>query len=1498
MRRKSSKKIRKLTTFASLLLAHGTLLANPTDPQVVYGDAQFTSIENTLNIMTSDKAVIDWNSFSIGSGEITQFIQPAIDSAVLNRVTGGDLSQIMGTLQANGRVYLVNPNGVVIGKDGFIKAADFVSSTLDMSIEEFINNAMMTFAGSSNGSIINLGKIETLAGTVTLLSETIVNDGDIDAVDVNLLTGHQFYLKPEGTRWITIKPSMVDPEGKISMTGKINLIKDQINEEGSAYSLAIPKSTSDATMCVMRNGKVHLVANQVNLDSDSVIDAGNNGTILLDIGDQLSQLNGSLKASSGHVEIKDQGTLFANGTIDVSGPNGGTVEISSDKGLHGGEILAIGTDGSGGNILINTNKNWIETESSHLVASGIIGGTIKIHNEDGRLFSSGHYESKGINNGGTIAFTSDDIAINAATVDVSGQSGGEISLIANHVQINHATTFKADGSSESHGGKVIVNSEDYTYCAATVTATGRHGGFVEVSGKNKFYYGAQVDVTGLDKSGTLLLDPRNIIIDDTTGTFPHFTLVDPNPSPGFGTIVLPLISGNVVVTKPANAGVVYLYNGMTGALNSTISGAVSTDNVSSGGVIQLTGGDFVISSPNFTVTGVPNAGAVYRGSATSTTNVTLAPNICITGSLNGDLIGNVYALTNGNYVVASPTWDNNKGIVGTRGGVNGNSGTMNSTNSLIGVTGGSPGDRLGQLIVPLENGDYVIGAPNYTINGIAQSGIAFCSTNNGTITPSGGSPSTANCLYGTTANDGVGAVITALDGNAFVVGSPTWHNGATAVGAATRMPLSGPTYVGAVATTNSLYGSTANDAVGTVIVALTNDNYVVGSPTWTNGGAQVGAATWCASTGAVGLVSTTNSTYGSTNLDDVGRIIVPLVNNNYVLVSPLWDNGATANVGAVTLRNGNGSPGAAITTTNSLYGPAANNGTGLNVTALPNITQNFGSFVAAFPSATTTGTPTATAGAVVYSRGTPQDVVTGIVDDSKSLHGTTVGDQVGTSVVALTNGNFLVCSPLWNNTTADVGAITLCPQAAFSNATVTGSNSLHGVTANDGVGLDALAISGGKFVAHFPNFDTSAGTNIGAVVYNDGLNTLTGSVPDIGNSYFGPNASSGLSQNKATNFVEDTVNGITYAVFTSGNGTVNAGLNDPANVDYGQFPSQDLTVSSLAIKNLLNVGTPVIMQANNDITINSPIVANNPSGNGGNLTLSAGRSVTINQNITTDNGNLIITANDTAASGVSNNDRLTGTASFTVANGVIITSGTGSLTLTLNNGAGNTQTTSSDITLGTNSTLTSTTGNITVQAYDHNIVLNSGAAVYASTSGNVLLIAGEDIVATTNADIHSTNGSLTLVVDNLSPTAPTIGTGFFNLANAVTLTAGTTVKLYSALRDLNTVPSTINGTAYVPGEEFANSSQEQWGVYYPGGSGGTPFTIYYKNGGTALSSVSSQTYLDFLTAISEALYKWQFPIYWWGYSDCNNATIPVDCTGSSIKKAVILRAIGDQTVIY
>ena len=179
----------------ALAACFGAVQAEPTLPQVASGQATFAQQGNVFSITTSPSAIINWQSFSVKQGEITRFVQQSADSSVLNRIVGHDPSQILGALQSNGHVFLINPNGIVFGKDARVDVNGLTASTLGLSNADYLAG-VKHFTGSG-AAVVNQGSIITPSGgKVYLIASSVENSGIISAPngDVVLAAGHTVRL--------------------------------------------------------------------------------------------------------------------------------------------------------------------------------------------------------------------------------------------------------------------------------------------------------------------------------------------------------------------------------------------------------------------------------------------------------------------------------------------------------------------------------------------------------------------------------------------------------------------------------------------------------------------------------------------------------------------------------------------------------------------------------------------------------------------------------------------------------------------------------------------------------------------------------------------------------------------------------------------------------------------------------------------------------------------------------------------------------------------------------------------------------------------------------------------------------------------------------------------------------------------------------------------------------------------------------------------------------
>lgn len=173
------------------------------------GNAIFTDRGNGLVEIKADHgAILNWERFSIDKGEITRFIQTNSKSSVLNRVISNNPSALLGTLEANGKVFLINQNGILVGEGARINVGSFIASTFDILNEDFLRDGEINFAGTSKSSIVNLGTIQAIDGDVVLIAYNIDNQGKIETPKgvTALGVGEDVLLKPTAKERILIRP--------------------------------------------------------------------------------------------------------------------------------------------------------------------------------------------------------------------------------------------------------------------------------------------------------------------------------------------------------------------------------------------------------------------------------------------------------------------------------------------------------------------------------------------------------------------------------------------------------------------------------------------------------------------------------------------------------------------------------------------------------------------------------------------------------------------------------------------------------------------------------------------------------------------------------------------------------------------------------------------------------------------------------------------------------------------------------------------------------------------------------------------------------------------------------------------------------------------------------------------------------------------------------------------------------------------------------------------
>ncbi len=334
-----------LLSYVLFSVAH--LGAQPVDPHVLQGDAKFHSPDpQTLEIQTGHHTKIQWNEFSIARGETTRFIQPSSSAVVINQVMGLNRSDLLGTLTANGHIYIINPQGIFIGPDAFIQTAGFIATTFDqLTLNE--EGQPLHFKGDSLKGITHLGEIQTAGGCVMLVAAQIDLKGKIEGGDIIATAAPEVWIKPT-EKGIYLIPQVSLSEIENSLDPMEFVIKQEgliratgcVENEGRIYLVASQSATVEGQL---KGHLIDLLGSQVILEEKGEIDVSNNGT-----GGSV-RIGGDYQGSNS--EVPNASTTFMKGTIlanSLESGNGGRVILWGNNVCDfQGKIQAVGGAHSG-----------------------------------------------------------------------------------------------------------------------------------------------------------------------------------------------------------------------------------------------------------------------------------------------------------------------------------------------------------------------------------------------------------------------------------------------------------------------------------------------------------------------------------------------------------------------------------------------------------------------------------------------------------------------------------------------------------------------------------------------------------------------------------------------------------------------------------------------------------------------------------------------------------------------------------------------------------------------------------------------------------------------------------------------------------------------------------------------------------------------------------------------------------------------------------------------
>ncbi len=438
----------------------GVAVAGPEGGVVAAGQANISTPNATTTVVNqaSQNAVVNWESFNVKTNEAVNFNQPNAQAQILNRIYDQNPSQILGSINANGKVLLINPNGVFFNATARVSVGSLIASGLDISDSDFMSGKhhFINPNGTEGGLVVNKGLIQaSTGGSVSLIGGAVRNEGTIIATagQVNLIAGKKVTMDFDGD----------------------GLIQFAVDEE-------ILQNVHDVDDAVSNTGTI-------NADGGTVL---LKGKAAKDVFTNVVNNSGIIGAS----KIQNEGgviRLVASGTSN-SLINTGTLDASS-------------ADSDGGKIEIYASDTAIISEDALITAasSSEKGGYIEITGDKVGLVNTATVDASGETGGGEVLIGGDY------------QGKNENVQNASFTYIGRDTSIKANSSSEGDGGKVIVWANSTTRYFGDITAKAGSesgdGGFVEVSGKQHLAFDGTVNVSASNGyAGTVLLDPQDLTI--------------------------------------------------------------------------------------------------------------------------------------------------------------------------------------------------------------------------------------------------------------------------------------------------------------------------------------------------------------------------------------------------------------------------------------------------------------------------------------------------------------------------------------------------------------------------------------------------------------------------------------------------------------------------------------------------------------------------------------------------------------------------------------------------------------------------------------------------------------------------------------------------------------------------------------------------------------------------------------------------------------------------
>ena len=1373
--------------------------ANPSGGNVTGGKATISG-EGSANVtinQASQRAFIEWNQFSIAKGETVKFVQPNAQSIAANKVVGVAPSEILGSLSANGRVILMNPNGIFFAKGSTIDAAGLIATTLDLDKQSFLSGGALKFTSASDlqSSVVNEGTITVSdAGLAALVAPHVKNSGLIRAQlgTAVLASGKTFAVDLYGDGLLRFAPGEGINETLVGADGQP--LKAQIEQAGEIQAGSVLLTASAAREVVNQSVNISGIvrATTASKKADGSIRLSGSGKVVAESSSQLI-------ANDGRVDA-DAATLEVAGTISSK-----FIQLTGD---HVAVLSGASLSSNGGSILVG--GDWQGSNSVRQAITTML--------EAGATIDAGQ--------GGKVVLWSDITNANSLTT-VAGNVralGGRIETSGHLLELPGIVQAGAGGSWLIDPTNVTITTTSTTGTLAGDLATAGASNIKAADIQTAVNAGSTVNIvaTGtITQSTALAFAPASgatggLTLDTRTGTSASKITLAGITNSGAGTVNVSAYSAGVIATTAGITSSSGRINLILQSFNaSNTAGHSITANVLVGGTITTRGGYVILDGTGGTISGTSiTRGSIANGTVYFNNSFTINTTTSglTTSTTGGDF--SAAASTNATFSYAYTPYAVTFNI-GGKFAVNfatSGAGEYGYVSPNFGAT--SPVTAYGDLSITATSTATALAAANLVVTSVLTSTtgtVTLSNTSTGALATNG----VAGLTISAAVNGAAGVTITNNSTNTATAsaqsgvtgaGAITSSNGAIAITSTTNSTAIPLNYTGALSAKTGITVN-ATGATGTSIANL-------GAMTLTGPGSNLsvtanntaaGSASGIVTSGAISLASGSGLSFVSNNIINQTGAISTAANvngtaSNFVFDTTTGSNASAITTGNITFITGSTSD---VNLTIKSKGSALNPGTvGTSVIPLPGvltIDNTNGSTVTAANAVAGIGL---TLNDAMYAN--KNILLSGVSNGNNAIQTSTAVNTATGNIIVNTLGTTATAyygSSSAGTLTATNGSVSLTSVATTGSAIniVTGAtiSAKTGITLNATsttaatvATVDVLTVTGAGSNISFTGNDTAAGSNLGVDV--GAINLANGSsLSLISNNKItqtGTIASAINTNGVASSILFDATTGSNASAVTLGTLTIAAATStSDINLNVKSKGSSITVSGALATAAIPLPGTITFDNSNGGTITQTTAVA------------AAGLTLT---------GGGIFGSKGITLTGVSNNN-------YAINSNQVMTSSLGAVTLT-----GNTITTGNLWAI--NATGTITGKSITVTATNNTTgALTTGGAV--NLGALAILTGGTDLTVTGNNNNQTAQGVVTGAVTD-SAVGGNISFRSDNnvTSGAISLVANTGITSASVIYDVTTGNKT---SAISAGALTIGAGTNSSGIDYKLLTSGAPITV-------------------------------------------------------------------------